>query len=136
MKVLLALIALLFIATFTTSAMGSKKANVVTIPNNMISTVVYDINGDDPDDEIEKEISPSDLPQSIKDDIMVRYPGAELLEADEITKEDGNITYDVEIKNNGVITEVMYDAAGNFLGIESDDGDSNEKDDDWYSKVN
>ena len=73
MKVLLALITLIFIATFTTSAMGNKKANVVTIPNKMISTVVYDINGDDPDDEIEKEISPSELPQSIEDDIMVRH---------------------------------------------------------------
>ena len=130
MKVLLALIALLFITTFTTSAMGSNKANVVTIPNKMISTVVYDINGDDPDDEIEKEISPSELPQSIQNDIIVRYPGAEFLEADEITKEDGNITYDVEIKSNCVITELMYDAAGNFLGVESDDGDSNEKEDD------
>ena len=130
MKVLLALITLIFIASFTTNAKSSNKADVVTFPNKMISTVVYDVNGDDPDDEIEKEISPNELPQSIKDDIMVRYPGAELLEADEITKEDGSVTYDVEIKSNGVITELMYGADGNFLGIESDDGDTDEKDDD------
>ena len=130
MKVLLALITLLFITTLTTSAMGSNKADLVTAPDKMIITDVYYVNDDDPDDEIEIEISPNELPQSIKDDIMVRYPGAELLEADEITKEDGSVTYDVEIKSNGVITELMYGADGNFLGIELDDGDTDEKDDD------
>lgn len=130
MKVILALVTLILIATFTTSAKSINKADNVTISNKFISTVVYDVNGDDPDDEIEKEISPSELPQSIKDDIMVRYPGAELLEADEITKEDGSVTYDVEIKSSGVITELMYDADGNFLGIETDDGDSDENNDD------
>jgi hypothetical protein len=75
----------------------------------------------DGDDENEREINPEELPQVIKDAIAQKYAGAELLEADEITQKDGSLTYDVEIKVNGEIIEVMYDVQGNFLGIEIDE---------------
>ncbi|MBN2730129.1 MAG: PepSY-like domain-containing protein [Bacteroidales bacterium] len=83
----------------------------------------------DNDGENEVEINPADLSQGIKDDIESRYPGAELLEADEIKLEDGSITYDVEIEHNGEVFEVMYDSDAKFLGIEEDDDDNNEVDD-------
>jgi uncharacterized membrane protein YkoI len=76
----------------------------------------------------EKEINPEMLPQVIKDDIAARYPGSQLLEADEITQKDGTLTYDVEIKHENKKLELMYDAAGNFLGLEADDNDDDEND--------
>lgn len=79
------------------------------------------------EDENEKEIDPSELPEVIKASIEAQYPGAELVEADEVTQEDGSLTYDVEIKFEDKITEVMYDAQGTFLGIEADDDDDDEE---------
>ncbi len=76
----------------------------------------------------EKEIKTADLPQTVKNAIAAQYPGAELLEADEITQKDGKITYDVEIKHNGKVTELMYDTQGNFLGEEKDDDDDDDDD--------
>lgn len=83
----------------------------------------------DDDGENEVEINPADLSQGIKEDIESRYPGAKLLEADEITLEDGSNTYDVEIDHNGEVFEVMYDSDAKFLGIEEDDDDGDEDDD-------
>jgi len=93
--------------------------------------------GDDDDGDMEEdddgneiEIAVEDLPTSIIDDIMNNYPGAELLEADQITHGDGSITYDVEMKHEGTVIEVMYDSEANFLGIEQDEGDDEGKEDD------
>jgi uncharacterized membrane protein YkoI len=85
---------------------------------------------DDDDGENEREISTDIIPQPVKDNIASQYPGAKLLEADEITIPDGSITYDVEIESNGNITELMYDAQGNFLGVETDDDDADDEHDD------
>jgi uncharacterized membrane protein YkoI len=83
-----------------------------------------EIENEEADEEVnEKEINISDLPQIIKDSIQNKYPGSEIIEADEITNTDGSITYDIEIKYNDDVIEVMYDSKGNFLGIESDDDD-------------
>ncbi len=84
--------------------------------------------------EHEREISISELPQIIKDNIADRYIGAELLEADEITQSNKSITYDVEIKHESLVTEVMYKADGTFIGVEAvdqdDEGDDDEDGDD------
>jgi hypothetical protein len=85
---------------------------------------------EDEEDENEREINLNDLPQVIKDAIVEAYPETELLEADEITRKDGGITYDVEIKLNGNITELMYDSQGDFLGFESDDDDDDDENND------
>jgi len=77
----------------------------------------------DGNDENEKEIKPEELPQAVKDDIMKRYTDAKMLEADEITDEDGNITYDVEVETGGKIIEVMYEKDGKYIGMEEDDED-------------
>ena len=80
----------------------------------------------DEEEKNEKEIAPSALPEVIKASIDTQYPGAEVLEVDEITQEDGSITYDVEIRFEGKVTEVMYNEQGKFLGIEVDDEDDDE----------
>ena len=85
-----------------------------------------DDDGDDDDDENEVEIDISELPRSIQDNIGQSFPNATLLEADKITHKDGRITYDVEIKTDGKIKELMYDAYGKFLGEEIDDDDDDD----------
>jgi hypothetical protein len=72
------------------------------------------------EEEDEIEIDLSALPGTVKDAITARYPGSILREADRITQNDGTITYDVEIRFDGEVIEVMYDAGGTFLGEESE----------------
>lgn len=75
----------------------------------------------DDDEENEKSIEVSQLPESVSKAIFQKYNNAKLIEADEITHEDGSITYDIEIENNGENFEVMYDVNANYLGVEQDD---------------
>ncbi|MFN0274818.1 MAG: hypothetical protein ACKVPJ_03655 [Chitinophagales bacterium] len=82
------------------------------------------------DDENERSIKISELPDAVLSAINEDYPGAQLLEADEITHPDNSLTYDVEMKFEGAVIEVMYDAEGNFLGVEEDDDDGDEDGDD------
>lgn len=82
--------------------------------------------------EKEVEIAVDMLPEVIKSAIQATYAGAELLEADQITRPNGSIYYDVEIKHNDKVMELMYESDGNFLGIEEEgeDGDDDDGDDD------
>ena len=73
---------------------------------------------DDDDDGREVEISVSELPEAVKSAIAAKYSNAGLIEADEITYENGEITYDIEIRYEGKVIEVMYSAKGEFLGVE------------------
>lgn len=83
------------------------------------------------EEENEREIAIESLPQAIKDKIARDYPEAKLIEADEISLENGKKSYDVEIKSNGKISELMYAEDGNFLGEEIDDEyDDDEEDED------
>ncbi|MCF8303357.1 MAG: PepSY-like domain-containing protein [Bacteroidales bacterium] len=118
-----------YIAEFEVN--GKEKEVVYDKDGNQIFTEIESEEGEDDDeegenehgddnDENEREIDPNELPQVIKSDIQNRYPDAKMLEADEITHPDGAITYDVEIKHNNQIIELMYDARGEFLGIEED----------------
>ncbi|GAB4251002.1 MAG: hypothetical protein Kow0079_04650 [Vicingaceae bacterium] len=110
---------------------------VEIINDNDEVELVFDSNGnflkvekddedDMDDDENEKSIEVSQLPESISKAIFQRYNNAKLIEADEITHEDGSITYDIEIENNGENFEVMYDINGNYMGVEQDDYDDND----------
>ena len=83
---------------------------------------------DKDDNENEREIALSELPKAVTENIQVKFAGAELLEADEITQKDGKHTYDIEIKHSGIKKEVMYDAEGKYLGEETDDEDGEDKD--------
>lgn len=76
------------------------------------------------EEENERQIKISELPAAVKSGIEDKFPGAALKEADEITKTDGSLTYDVEIKYNNDKREVMFDARGTYLGTEADDDDS------------
>lgn len=73
------------------------------------------------EEENEVEIDVKSLPESIRNGIASRYPGAQLKESDKITHNDGTITYDVEIIVEGEVIEVMYGAEGGYLGEEADD---------------
>lgn len=77
-------------------------------------------------DENEREIKISELPAAVVKAIDAQFPGAELKEADEITKDDGTFTYDVEIKHESKKFEVMYDSRGTYLGMEADDDDDHD----------
>lgn len=81
-------------------------------------------------DENEVEINPDDLPQNVKDNLNSQFPGAEILEADKITHENGSVSFDVEIKTNGEVIEVMYNNEGKYLGQEFDDNDDDDENDD------
>jgi hypothetical protein len=80
-------------------------------------------------DENEQEISLDELPQVVKSAINEKYPGAKLLEADEVIQPEGKLIYDVEINHKGNKLEVMYDTNGNYLGIDSDDEDNDQEED-------
>lgn len=83
-------------------------------------------------EENEREIQLTELPEAVSSKLSEEHPDAVLKEADEITKEDGSKTYDIEVEINGRTLEYMYDAEGNYLGEEiddEDDGDDEEDDD-------
>ncbi|MCB9019748.1 MAG: hypothetical protein H6546_05410 [Chitinophagales bacterium] len=82
----------------------------------------------DDDEENEQEIDPMTLPGVILSDVASRFSGAEIQEADQITHEDGSVTYDVEFMLGGEEMEVMYQADGTYLGPEADDEDEGEDD--------
>ena len=83
---------------------------------------------DDDEDGNEREITLDELPQVIKDAIAKQYAGASIDEAEEVTAEDGVITYEVELKTADGEIEVMYAADGQFLGLEEDNDDDDEDD--------
>jgi uncharacterized membrane protein YkoI len=80
-------------------------------------------------DEKEVEIAPDEVPDLIREAIEATYPGAELVEADHITRPDGSVYYDVEINHNDQKLELSYAENGEFLGIEEDDSDDDEEED-------
>lgn len=80
----------------------------------------------------EKEISVDKLPVAVRANIQARFEGSQLIEADEMIQQNGQHTYDIEIKHAGQTIEVMYDAKGGYLGQEDadEDDDEDEGDDD------
>lgn len=78
-------------------------------------------------DENEVEIALTDIPQPVLDGLTSRLSDFTLLEADQITHSDGQITYDVEVEVNGMVEEHMFSADGSYLGMEEDDEDEGEE---------
>tara|TARA_R100000935_G_C2802858_1_gene151313 strand:+ start:319 stop:1065 length:747 start_codon:yes stop_codon:yes gene_type:complete len=93
--------------------------------------LVFDTNGnflgraddDDNDDRDDDDIAVSELPQLIRDYIAENYPDNTIIEAE---KEDDN-SYEVTL-NNGI--ELEFDAEGNFVGAEDQNGEDDDDDDD------
>jgi hypothetical protein len=76
----------------------------------------------------EREIAASDLPETIMASVNASLPGAQVLEAER--QEDGNRIrgYQVELRHQGHVKEITFDAGGNVLteeleGSGDQDGD-------------
>ena len=78
---------------------------------------------EDEDEGNEKEIDLASLPQAVKDAVMAKYADASIEEAEEITNDDGTISYEVEIKNNEGEMELIFSSEGAFLGMDQEEGD-------------
>jgi len=76
---------------------------------------LYDENGNL--QETEMDISITELPASVMDYIKAHYAGAKVKEAAKITKADGKMMYEAEVKG----IDVLFDENGNFLREEKDE---------------
>ncbi len=85
------------------------------------------------DDENEREIAIANIPEAVTMALSAKVEAYTILEADEITHEDGSVTYDVEIDVNGTTEEHMFASDGSYLGMEVDDHD--EADDEEESEM-
>lgn len=132
MKKIISILAILTLALFMLACnqdMSADKTDRVEAPGINKDALTPETNMPG---EKEVEIAVDMLPEVIKSAIQATYAGAELLEADQITRPNGSIYYDVEIKHNDKVMELMYESDGNFLGIEEEgeDGDDDDGDDD------
>jgi hypothetical protein len=87
---------------------------------------------DSEEDENERNITVQELPESVQSAINSVYENFTIKEVEEITAEDGVITYEVELKHEDKEIEVVYDAEGKILSIEEeeDDDDDDAEDED------
>ncbi|MEO8116329.1 MAG: PepSY-like domain-containing protein, partial [Bacteroidota bacterium] len=76
---------------------------------------LYDANGNL--QETEMDIKVSELPASVMNYIKEHYAGEKVKEAAKITKADGIMMYEAEVKG----IDVLFDANGNFLREEKDE---------------
>ena len=68
--------------------------------------------------EIEEDIKPDQLPETIVEALRTAYPYATLTEAEKITKTDGTVSgYEVELKQE---LEIHLDASGKILNTKAD----------------
>ena len=120
-KLLLALSTSLWISS---CAGPENRPSEESTPNVQVNTLQQEVVKAE---ENEREIDPQTLSKAIKDNIENKYPHADLLEADEITHPDGTVSYDVEIRHGGMVTELMYDRDGTFLGVEEEGEEDGEE---------
>ena len=66
--------------------------------------------------ETEAGIKVDELPVKVKAYVLKNYPGQRVKEAAKITKADGEINYEAEVKGK----DVIFDAAGNFIKEDKD----------------
>lgn len=85
--------------------------------NKVETSVLFDASGNLL--ETETEISPNDLPQTVKDYMAKNKPGMSIHEASKIVTAGGTVTYEVEVKDG----DYIFDANGNFLNKEAEDKD-------------
>ena len=77
---------------------------------------------DQDDDFGDHHVNISDLPQNIRDFIAANYPGVSIEEAE--LENNGN--YEIELEND---VEIIFDSAGNFLGVARDENDNDQDED-------
>lgn len=61
--------------------------------------------------ESEMEIKASELPAAVSDYIKTNHPGESIKEAAKITKANGEVNYEAEVKGK----DLIFDANGNFI---------------------
>jgi len=76
----------------------------------------------------DRAITVDEIPSIVKESINRDYPGAVMVEADEVTQPNATLTYDVELELKGKVFEVMYASDGKSLGVENDGDDDGEED--------
>lgn len=81
------------------------------------------IDDDNDDDFGDEDLSPEDLPASIRDFVTTHFSGATIEEAER----ENNGNYEIELSND---VELIFDSAGKFLGRPDDDGNDDSDDDD------
>jgi len=87
----------------------------------VMDDMTEEMEGEDEEDANEREIPASDLPEAITTAISEAYADYTIDEAEEVTADDGTITYEVELKKGEEEIEVMYSAGGEYLGMEEDE---------------
>ena len=70
--------------------------------------------------ETETEIAVSELPQATKDYCAKNFPGKKIHEASKIVSANGTVTYEAEVD-----ADYIFDASGNFIKKETEEGDRN-----------
>ena len=79
---------------------------------------------DDNDDNFgDEDLAPEDLPASIRDFVTTYFSDASIAEAER----ENNGNYEIELSND---VELIFDAAGKFLGRADDNGNDDSEDDD------
>ncbi len=126
LNVLLTLFTLVWLVSCSQNEVTNPQGDTPQLKSE-VSKATDEVVEEDNDGVSEREIDPQSLSKEIKDNIELKYPRAELLEVDEITHLDGTITYDVEIRHANTVTELMYDADGDFLGVEGDGEEDGEQ---------
>jgi hypothetical protein len=92
--------------------------------NKMEIAVLFDASGNHLQTETEIEIS--SLPRGVSDYISINLPGKSIKEAAQITAANGRVTYEADMGN----ADYLFDAKGNFLREDTDDGEEvDDKDD-------
>lgn len=76
--------------------------------NGQKMSVLYELNGSVAETEVEIKIN--ELPAAVRSYVKTKYM-ASITEASKITKADGTVNYEAEVKK----TDVLFDANGNFL---------------------
>ena len=76
----------------------------------------------------EREINISEVPSSIIESIKTQYTDAKIEEAEEVTAEDGSVSYEIEIKTSAGEMELIYSADGQFISSEAEDDDQDNED--------
>ena len=64
-------------------------------------------------EETEIEIKKSELPSAVTSYISQNYKGAKIKEAAKITKSNGDVNYEAEVKGN----DLIFDTNGNFIKL-------------------
>lgn len=92
--------------------------------NKVETSILFDINGNQL--QTETEISVSELPQGVKEYASKNLKNSKIKEAAKIVDASGVVTYEAEIKNR----DYIFDANGNFIKMDSEEGDNEKEDDD------